>query len=95
MDGAWAMYEAWVKLQLGELDSALVYATASRRPATWPTVLALQLDPYYVAPLWPDSISLAALQARAWLDAGQHRGARWPRWPPAAARRRWPTPTPS
>jgi acetyl-CoA acetyltransferase len=32
-------------------------------------VLTLQLDPYYVAPLWPDSISLAALQARAVLDS--------------------------
>jgi acetyl-CoA acetyltransferase len=30
----------------------------------------LQLDPYYVAPLWPDSISVAALQARAWLESG-------------------------
>jgi acetyl-CoA acetyltransferase len=33
-------------------------------------VMVLQLDPYYLAPLWPDSISVAALQARAWLDAG-------------------------
>jgi acetyl-CoA acetyltransferase len=32
--------------------------------------MVLQFDPYYVAPLWPDSISVAALQARAWLDAG-------------------------
>ena len=32
--------------------------------------MVLQLDPYYVAPLWPDSVSVAALQARAWLDAG-------------------------
>jgi acetyl-CoA acetyltransferase len=29
-----------------------------------------QLDPYYVAPLWPDSVSVAALQARALLEAG-------------------------
>ena len=34
-------------------------------------VLALQLDPYYLAPLWPDPVSLAALQARALLDAGR------------------------
>jgi acetyl-CoA acetyltransferase len=32
--------------------------------------MSQQLDPYYVAPLWPDSVSVAALQARAWLDAG-------------------------
>jgi len=33
-------------------------------------VLALQLDPYVVAPLWPDSIGIAGLQARLGLDAG-------------------------
>ena len=43
----------------------------SRRPATCPMVLTRQLDPYTVAPLWPDSVSLAALQARALLDAGK------------------------
>ncbi len=26
MDGAWALYEAWVALQIGEVDTALVYA---------------------------------------------------------------------
>jgi acetyl-CoA acetyltransferase len=31
-----------------------------------------QLDPYYMAPLWPDSVSLAALQARALLDSGRY-----------------------
>ncbi|MGH9029540.1 MAG: lipid-transfer protein, partial [Acidimicrobiales bacterium] len=31
-------------------------------------VLALQLDPYYMAPLWPDPVSLAALQAQALID---------------------------
>ncbi len=65
MDGAWALYEAWVKLQHGDVDTALVYSlrqVVARRPAD---VLTRQLDPYYVAPLWPDSVSLAALQARA------------------------------
>ena len=33
-------------------------------------VLSQQLDPYYLAPLWVDSISLAALQARLLLEAG-------------------------
>jgi acetyl-CoA acetyltransferase len=33
--------------------------------------MSRQLDPYFVAPLWPDAISLAALQARALLDAGK------------------------
>src|SRR6266536_2595985 len=26
MDGAWALYEAWVRLQVSDIDSALVYA---------------------------------------------------------------------
>jgi acetyl-CoA acetyltransferase len=70
MDGAWAMYEAWVRLQHGDLDSALVYAFGKSSLGDLPDVMVLQLDPYYVAPLWPDSVSIAALQARAWLDAG-------------------------
>jgi acetyl-CoA acetyltransferase len=70
MDGAWALYEAWVKLQLGELDTALVYSYAKSSPGDLPMVLTRQLDPITVAPLWPDSVSMAALQARAALDAG-------------------------
>ncbi|MCB0978206.1 MAG: lipid-transfer protein, partial [Acidimicrobiales bacterium] len=34
-------------------------------------VLTRQLDPITVAPLWPDSVSIAALQARAMLDSGK------------------------
>jgi acetyl-CoA acetyltransferase len=70
MDGAWAMYEAWVRLQHGDLDSALIYSFGKSSLGDLRDVLVLQLDPYYVAPLWPDSVSVAALQARAWLDAG-------------------------
>jgi acetyl-CoA acetyltransferase len=70
MDGAWALYEAWVKLQIGEIDTALVYSYSKSSPGQLRDVLTRQLDPYYVAPLWPDSVSLAALQARALLDAG-------------------------
>ncbi len=69
MDGAFALYEAWVKLQTGEADSALVYAFGKSSLGDVAEVLTLQLDPYYVAPLWPDAVSLAALQARAFLEA--------------------------
>ncbi|HEX7135504.1 MAG TPA: thiolase domain-containing protein [Iamia sp.] len=69
MDGAFALYEAWVKLQLGELDTALVYCYSKSSPGDLPMVLTRQLDPILTGPLWPDSVSLAALQARAWLDA--------------------------
>ncbi|HEY1626421.1 MAG TPA: thiolase domain-containing protein [Streptosporangiaceae bacterium] len=70
MDGAWALYEAWVKVLTGDADIALVYGFGKSSGAELRRVLALQLDPYLVAPLWPDSVSLAALQARAGLDAG-------------------------
>jgi acetyl-CoA acetyltransferase len=71
MDGAWALYEAWVKLQLGDVDTALVYCYGKSAPGPLHEVLSRQLDPYHVAPLWPDAISLAALQARALIDAGK------------------------
>ncbi|MEU3400444.1 thiolase domain-containing protein [Streptomyces filamentosus] len=69
-DGAWALYEAWVKLLTGEADTALVYSYGKSSPGSVRDVLTRQLDPYYVAPLWPDSVALAALQARALIDAG-------------------------
>jgi acetyl-CoA acetyltransferase len=71
MDGAWALYEAWVLLQEGEIDAALVYAFGRSSLGNLNEILALQLDPYYLAPLWPDPVSLAALQARALIDAGK------------------------
>jgi hypothetical protein len=36
MDGAWAVYEAWVKLQLGEIDTALVYCYGKSSPGDLP-----------------------------------------------------------
>ncbi|WP_409474183.1 thiolase domain-containing protein [Streptomyces sp. HC307] len=71
MDGAWALYEAWTKLLTGEADTALVYAYGKSSPGSVRDVLTRQLDPYYVAPLWPDSVALAALQAQALVDAGE------------------------
>jgi acetyl-CoA acetyltransferase len=72
MDGAWALYEAWVRLQAGDIDTALVYGFGKSSPGDLPRVLATQLDPYTMAPLWPDSVSLAGLQARAFLEANGH-----------------------
>ncbi|WP_225800802.1 thiolase domain-containing protein [Streptomyces sp. NK15101] len=69
-DGAWALHEAWVKLLTGEADTALVYAYGKSSPGSVRDVLTRQLDPYYLAPLWPDSVALAALQAQALVDAG-------------------------
>jgi acetyl-CoA acetyltransferase len=71
MDGAWALYEAWVKVLTGEADIALAYGFGKSSGAQLQRVLALQLDPYLLAPLWPDSVSIAALQARLGLEAGR------------------------
>ena len=68
MDGAWALYEAWLKIQAGHAETALVYSYSKASPGDLPRVLSRQLDPYYYAPLWPDSVALAGLQARAMLD---------------------------
>jgi acetyl-CoA acetyltransferase len=66
MDGAWALYEAWVRLQHGDIDAALVFSSGlSSRSANLRETLVLQLDPYYLAPLWVDQVSLAAIQAQA------------------------------
>ncbi len=70
MDLAWAMYEAWIKIQTGEVDTALVYAFGKSSAGLLRRTLALQLEPYTMTPLWPDTVSLAGLQARAGLDAG-------------------------
>ncbi|MEU6540319.1 thiolase domain-containing protein [Streptomyces sp. NPDC047000] len=70
MDGAWALYEAWTKLLTGDVDTALVYSYGKSSPGPLRDVLTRQLDPYYVAPLWPDPVALAALQAQALIDAG-------------------------
>ena len=70
MDAAWALYEAWVKIQTGEVDTALVYGFGKSSAGVLRRTLALQLDPYTMTPLWPDTVSLAGLQARVGIDAG-------------------------
>src|SRR3546814_172532 len=70
MDAAWALYEAWLKIQTGEIDTALVYGFGKSSAGTLLRTLALQLDPYTMTPLWPDTVSLAGLQARLGLEAG-------------------------
>jgi len=70
MDGAWALYEAWVKLQLGEAKTALIYGYGKSSPGSLRDVLATQLDPYAAGPLKADAFGIAGLQARYMLDAG-------------------------
>ena len=70
MDAAWALYEAWLKIQTGEVDTALVYGFGKSSAGVLRRTLSLQLDPYTLTPLWPDTVSLAGLQARAGIDSG-------------------------
>ncbi|MDE3205229.1 MAG: thiolase domain-containing protein [Acidobacteriota bacterium] len=70
-DGAWAMYEAWMRLQEGDIDIALAFGSGKSSPSNPAEVWAQQLDPYYLAPLGVDPISLAGIQARALLDSGK------------------------
>ncbi|QKT10074.1 thiolase domain-containing protein [Rhodococcus sp. W8901] len=71
MDAAWALYEAWVKLMTGEVETALVYGFGKSSAGNLRQILSMQMDPYLVTPLWPDSVSVAGLQARLGLDAGK------------------------
>ena len=69
-DAAWALYEAAMKIRTGEVDTALVYGFGKSSAGQLRRVLALQLDPYTVGPLWPDAVNIAGLQARLGLDGG-------------------------
>src|SRR5664279_3390248 len=71
MDAAWALYEAYIKILTGQVDTALVYGFGKSSAGVLRRVLSLQTDPYTVAPLWPDSVSMAGLQARFGLDSGK------------------------
>jgi acetyl-CoA acetyltransferase len=64
MDAAWALFEAYI-------DTALVYGFGKASAGILRQILSRQTDPYTVAPLWPDSVSMAGLQARIGLDSGK------------------------
>lgn len=70
MDGAWALYEAWLRLQEGDIDIAVV--TGSGRSSTGDPALIypMEMDPFFLAPLGVDPLTFAALQARAVIGAG-------------------------
>ena len=63
-------YEAWVKIQTGLVDTALVYGFGKSSAGQLRRVMSLQMDPYTVTPLWADAVSVAAIQARSGLESG-------------------------
>jgi len=71
MDAAWALYEAYIKILTGSVDTALVYGFGKSSAGILRRTMAMQSDPYTVAPLWPDAVSTAGLQARLGLESGK------------------------
>ena len=71
MDGAWALYEAYVRLLLGDIDVALAMGSGRSSTADPGSIYPMEMDPFYLAPLGVDAVSLAALQAQALLAAGK------------------------
>jgi acetyl-CoA acetyltransferase len=71
MDGAWALFEAWLRLQMGDIDVAMVVGSGKSSPCNAREVFHLQADPYVVAPLGLDPDAMAGIQARALIDAGK------------------------
>lgn len=70
MDGAWALYEAWMKIQTGEANVALVFGNGKSSAGDMNRALTLQQDPYTVAPLWPGLTAMEGIGACAALQAG-------------------------
>ncbi|MCU1377637.1 MAG: acetyl-CoA acetyltransferase-like protein [Acidimicrobiales bacterium] len=71
MDGAWALYEAWLRLQMDDIDIAVAMGSGRSSTADPELIYSMEMDPYYLAPLGADAMSFAAIQARALLDAGK------------------------
>ncbi len=71
MDGAWALYEAWVRLMHGDIDVALVFGSGKSSPVDPIELWPQQLDPYFLARIGFDPVSYAGIQARLLLDSGK------------------------
>jgi acetyl-CoA acetyltransferase len=67
MDAAFCAYYAWLRMQAGDCDTALVVGHGKTSEGDPQRVLNLQLDPYYLAPIGLDPTSTAALQASAFM----------------------------
>lgn len=70
MDGAWALYEAWLRLHEGDIEIAVVTGSGRSSTANPALIYPMEMDPYVLAPLGADPLTFAALQARAVIRAG-------------------------
>ncbi len=71
MDGSFALYEAFVRLLQGDIDTALAAGVGKNSNSDPSTLYTIEMDPYYLTPLGADPWSLHALQYRALLDSGK------------------------
>ena len=76
-DGAWALYEGWVRLLHGDIDSVLVYASGKSSLGNQQEVMSMWLDPYYLETLGLDMFSYASLQGQALLNSGRAKESEW------------------
>jgi acetyl-CoA acetyltransferase len=67
MDAAFAAHYAWLRIQAGDADTALVVAYGKPGEGEQDRILNLQLDPYYQGAVGLDGGSTAALQASAYM----------------------------
>lgn len=67
MDGAFCAYYAWVRMQAGDCDTAIVVGHGKTSEGEPNRILNLSLDPYYQAAIGLDPTSTAALQASAYM----------------------------
>ncbi len=67
MDAAFAAYYAWLKIQAGECDTAMVVGYGKNSEGEPDRVSNIQLDPYYHAVLGLEATSTQALQASAYM----------------------------
>src|ERR1700691_2266431 len=70
MDGAWALYEAWLRLHEGDIDIAVVTGSGRSSTGNPALIYPMEMDPFYLAPIGADPVTFAALQARAVIAAG-------------------------
>jgi acetyl-CoA acetyltransferase len=71
MDGSFALYEAFVRLLQGDIDTAVAAGVGKNSNSDPSTLYTIEMDPYYLTPLGADPWSLHALQYQALLESGK------------------------
>lgn len=67
MDAAFAAYYAWLRMQTGECDTAIVCGYGKVSEGEPARITNLRFDPYYQAAIGVDGVSASALQASAFM----------------------------